>query len=270
MQDWMEEYKEKLYNHQITIDEVQDFLDSRRPWILYKYFGFNEFWRKNLFEGQLFLQQAIRFNDPFDCMAAISKTKTDELAIEEFERLCPDVPRRIVEKAVKERDEGIVRQAIKSIRERTRVACFSEKNDSLLMWGHYGDKHMGFCIGYDLRRLDPVWKKWIWPVLYQDDMWDATQILFNSKRVNISLNQFLIKASDWSYEQEWRVVAFEDMFQYNEYFADFKRGICSVYLGIYENGNQDEIMTWARKYKVKVYRMRPSNTQYKMYPKQLH
>mgnify|MGYP002227506002 FL=1 len=33
------------------------------------------------------------------------------------------------------------------------VGCFSERNDSLLMWSHYADEHRGLCIGYNLHDL---------------------------------------------------------------------------------------------------------------------
>ena len=37
---------------------------------------------------------------------------------------------------------------IKELRNKALVSCFSERNDSILMWGHYADKHKGVCIGY--------------------------------------------------------------------------------------------------------------------------
>ena len=38
---------------------------------------------------------------------------------------------------------------IKNIRDSALVSCFSKISNSILMWGHYGDKHAGICIGFE-------------------------------------------------------------------------------------------------------------------------
>ena len=33
------------------------------------------------------------------------------------------------------------------------MSCFSEDNDNLLMWAHYGDNHRGICVEYDIKKM---------------------------------------------------------------------------------------------------------------------
>lgn len=118
-----------------------------------------------------------------------------------------------------------------------QIACFSEKNDSTLMWGHYADCHRGFCLEYDFKSVLGECKYCcknikgcnnfmlnfsIAPVTYSDIRFDATAYLSSvlqnylckANQIPIELDCedtliiskcLLIKSMDWSYENEWRL-----------------------------------------------------------------
>lgn len=120
------------------------------------------------------------------------------------------------------------------------VACFSEKNDSSLMWGHYADSHTGFCVEYNFAE-ELKWCKIecsnimacksfmlnypIAPVIYRDTRFEATEYMqvilqdYASKKIGCPIKEFyypdvltitksiLTKSKDWSYEKEWRLVS---------------------------------------------------------------
>lgn len=84
------------------------------------------------------------------------------------------------------------------------VSCFSEVNDDLLMWSHYGGRYRGFCLEFDtsytpfekitkveysssLPEID------LMPMLLCDDFEQVTTL-------------FSCKAAAWDYEREWRAV----------------------------------------------------------------
>lgn len=117
------------------------------------------------------------------------------------------------------------------------IACFSEKNDSSLMWGHYADSHRGFCIEYDFSQAighcsekcpdirgctNFMLNLPIAPVEYRDERCDATSFLqtvtqsYLCQQIGLSMNLYhqdiliatkclLTKSKDWSYECEWRL-----------------------------------------------------------------
>lgn len=92
----------------------------------------------------------------------------------------------------------------------TRVLCFTEKPNNLLMWAHYASSHTGFVIEFDpknnffhkgrslkdeyghLRKVD-----------YLDEIPKIDPIS------NDIAKHYLVKSKEWEYEQEWRIFAME-------------------------------------------------------------
>lgn len=90
------------------------------------------------------------------------------------------------------------------------VCCFSESFNNPLLWGHYGDKHKGVCIGYGLdRKPRPEMHK----VVYGGTRTVrasliAQAILEKNEKAIAALDRdiFLRKAPQWRYEKEWRLL----------------------------------------------------------------
>jgi len=78
------------------------------------------------------------------------------------------------------------------------MACFSRLRDSILMWSHYGDRHRGICLGFDVHGDMP------YEVTYTDDV-AALQRGGYSKTEEFFRRSIATKYRGWSYEQEWRV-----------------------------------------------------------------
>lgn len=93
-----------------------------------------------------------------------------------------------------------------------KLCSFSARVDSTLMWAHYANYHKGFCIEYDIKNAPFTnhLSRFLYPVIYSNKPFDATP---NTRRAgdknfnNLYMNQAgLIKAMDWSYEKEWRLM----------------------------------------------------------------
>ena len=85
------------------------------------------------------------------------------------------------------------------------IACFSEINNSLLMWGHYSSGHRGICVEYDTLELGSNSSKVVIPVTYTEKLPALTTI--NEVKIMFSFLQIMrTKSSDWSYEREWRCI----------------------------------------------------------------
>lgn len=120
---------------------------------------------------------------------------------------------------VDERLEDEIQKVYRSILsghvERVRnsfVFCsFSTRSDSMLMWSHYSDQHKGFCLEYSVEEICriPLLRGALLPVEYRDHMVDMTEQMVAQARSNATVNILNIglrKASDWSYEDEWRLI----------------------------------------------------------------
>jgi len=82
------------------------------------------------------------------------------------------------------------------------VTCFSERNDDLLMWSHYGGQYKGFCLEFRTKhepfnKLRDVQYVPGMPTLHID-----TVIV--DKNYDQLLDLYCTKSDVWSYEQEWR------------------------------------------------------------------
>lgn len=90
-----------------------------------------------------------------------------------------------------------------------RVACFSEVNDSILMWSYYADKHKGVCLEYTPTELDLEKEEEkqlfdsLQKVFYSETQYNQTKYFSSPKDIN---NVFFNKAQCWAHEQEWRIV----------------------------------------------------------------
>lgn len=81
------------------------------------------------------------------------------------------------------------------------VICFSRSWQHPLMWSHYGDRHQGICLGFD------VSDEWCCSVDYVNERISVTagDIIAGSVDASIAMQLVSAKASYWAYEQEVRI-----------------------------------------------------------------
>ncbi len=108
------------------------------------------------------------------------------------------------------------------------VICLSERKDITSLWAHYANNHRGICIEYDLvNTKTKLFKNLCFPIEYLDD-YDLTKDIKysfnkNSFDYNLKIKPLLLKAKDWSYEEEWRII-FDDSIisEYKENFYPYE------------------------------------------------
>jgi hypothetical protein len=88
------------------------------------------------------------------------------------------------------------------------VMCFSDNWRSPVMWAHYAEKHSGTCLGFEIPDRDG--KPLALQVKYSDD---RLKFLLDNGKNLYGIDELFIqtllctKASEWSYEREYRCVA---------------------------------------------------------------
>lgn len=100
--------------------------------------------------------------------------------------------------------QQIVREQFDEFNNTRGISCFSEVNDNLLMWSHYGGQHKGFCLEFRTN-IEPLTKHR--PVTYATEVpeFDIARLMVNEDYEH-TLDLFCTKSADWAYEREWRVI----------------------------------------------------------------
>jgi hypothetical protein len=142
----------------------------------------------------------------------------------ELEKLCllpPETANQVLEKVLQQ--NGLVADLMvkmqgpllrelaqpinTKINENIGVLSLSELADHKLMWAHYAERSTGFVVGFDSE--NPFFQQRRSEV---DEFGYLRKVHYEEKRPNVdfantsSLEWFQVKAKEWEYEQEWRIV----------------------------------------------------------------
>lgn len=188
------------------------------PSRLFKYEAFSARALQNLKEQVIYFGSPLQFNDPYDCaltprIKSPSNSDIDRLRKQYgSDPKLPEVTREKFKTMPEEKlRELIFRTGMKQLQEGVSeflssngVSCFSEVNDSLLMWSHYSDSGKGFCLEF---RTDKSPFEKLHQVQYTTKMpeVDIVSILCGDSRAEL-INRYRTKAEDWRYEKEWRCI----------------------------------------------------------------
>jgi hypothetical protein len=163
-----------------------------------------------LASDKLYLSRLDAFNDPFEIMTVNPTLET---------KLCFDPDFRFAITEDPTRDD--VHFAA------LRVCSLSEDCQDLLMWGHYADRHRGFCLRFEFGH-DPELLKLLYPIEYTA----TASVLENDGATSFdqARKQTLKKSEKWSYEREWRLVAelSDSDSRASEFFATYKQQVLTA------------------------------------------
>lgn len=127
-----------------------------------------------------------------------------------------------------------------------KISCFSENNDSLLMWAYYANSHKGVCLGFDIAS-DQILSKNCHKVRYSKHF-DAGDLSYT----------YFTKSEQWQHEQEWRIIT-----RNSEYINT--NCIKAVYLGYkLDKKEVNEFIELARTHGLDLYYVYPSKNEYKL------
>lgn len=188
------------------------------PASLYKYEPFSLQTVLNLKRQVIHFGSPLNFNDPYDCAlppAIETPSEQDVEVVRQMYLRKPDLPAQariefethdyprlcdLLVRAARGALENMVQEFL-----RTRgVACFSEKNDDLLMWSHYGGHYKGFCLEFSTTS-EPFHK-------CQEVRYVATLPRVSVRSILMDhdfhpvQDLFCTKSEAWSYEREWRAM----------------------------------------------------------------
>lgn len=163
-----------------------------------------------------------------------------------------------ISKELRNKYDEEIKKVQRHSREEMLITCFSERNNSILMWSHYGNLHKGVCLEFE-NDINPLYI-----VNYSNEKPKfnielATKIVIDAKlkhkkpslndnlRENI-ISLFKTKSKDWEYEKEVRFITNVDevrkglsIFAYQnvsdgKYYCNCT--VKKIYIGVKANGEQ--------------------------------
>ena len=265
MDEWKIKYEEMLEDINITLPEVIEYVKGHMPPKLFRYRKFDEHWKKNILERTIYLSKPKTFNDPYDTAVRISYDTLKSYFVHKNNNI-NNLKKKQIEQKIRKiiRDQDDILS--ENFKENLRVACFSNVNDSILMWSHYADFHKGFCIEYDTRK-GSIFSNAL-PVIYKKERYDAAKCLVEHTN-KTSITPILYKAKVWDYENEWRIIATDKHLSETNYILDMKNYITGIYLGAkakeYDKDNNiNAIQEWGESNNIPIYEMKLQNDEYKL------
>ncbi|AZV26941.1 hypothetical protein CT157_13300 [Pseudomonas syringae] len=168
--------KSRRYIWRLVFCQVRENMTNASTIRVY-HFCNQEFGLQNLEKSRLKVATVMDLNDPFEMMCYSSSEEGMRRAISYFKS---------------------------RVAELYGMLCFSKTFVSPVQWGHYGDRHKGLCLAFDVSAED------LHTVEYRKGrmQFDPEGFIKRSKdeRFNIMLRQLRIKHSEWSYEKEVRQI----------------------------------------------------------------
>jgi len=200
--------------------EAENLFKIIRPYPVSRLYKYREFSREKLedafVERRVYLPDATKFNDPFECRPILTYHKSSkkrslylkQLTRDKFPGANRETRRKLMKgKAALMTDQEILGLSYKNFISTVGVYCLSEKKDDLLMWSHYADSHRGLCIEFDAETEGTLfWEAF--KVIYQEDYPAVNMMdMGNGEEFRKAL---LTKCTCWSHEEERRILKMED------------------------------------------------------------
>lgn len=194
----------------------------------YRYFDEPDFHLRILTHNEIFFSSSAQFNDPFDCRTSIEYSGSREEIIRYWQKRMADVqiplpPETEGMDLETMYDSGyftsppalaIAKQFTKTFGARALgIFCLAPNYSNILMWSHYSSSHSGFVVGFDTAQLEQFCNDSTFsggPITALDFVRYSRPMpqinAYRHSRNERFEKQFLTKAEDWSYEEEYRIL----------------------------------------------------------------
>lgn len=304
--EWFKDFSDYLFSEDSRDLRIEDAFALKHKHIpnrIFKYRSVDEYSKNNLKNGTVWLAHPSSFNDPYDCHIFVDLDKAGSKSLPpDFRNIFPEsiyaqleakvakgerplkAAREILSLVMSENQISAFDKLIfdcdkqfgkdlEMLKDSYRACSFSARLDSMLMWSHYADQHKGFCIEYMVSDLPPTdfRNRFMYPVNYQDKVFDASTILNTGAHYNnLRPTQIaLVKAKDWEYEEEWRLVIDHGIYKDNG-AAFGMPNPKAVYLGsLIKEQDASDIKEICANKEIPVFSMEHDRHRFKMTPRSI-
>lgn len=205
---------------------------------LHRYQKIDEKLYSSLKNNYQWFSHPLDFNDPYDCNIELEYGNNTPYEVENF---CIEIDNRgssskqslneIIKYFVDNSDEisNVMKTHDAESVSKKRICCFSEKDDSLLMWSHYADNHEGVCLSFDFTKdLDffdvPYCVEYL-------ERYPKINFIKDWSIIKVFRIQLATKSKEWEYEKEIRIIKVYDRQPYKQDINFKKEALSSIKFG---------------------------------------
>ena len=256
-------------------DEIGYFYQCYAPASLYKYYSDTKLNFETIKNNSMWYSAPCNFNDILDCNISIDDEKIFNNALNLFPNKRGVRTGSPMWKKLKEeinRGLYMLETQFNELRNTTGISCFSEREDSLLMWAHYANNHRGICVEYNLLNINKELGFTAVPIIYSNDRtcFDSIESYGEKDIWEFFIESLTSKSMEWNYEKEWRII--RDQVACGSQWDVNKKGALlkmirpdSIILGCATNLEfEKEIMRYCDDNKIKLYKMKKDQYEYKL------
>ncbi|HEU4472929.1 MAG TPA: DUF2971 domain-containing protein, partial [Flavisolibacter sp.] len=293
--DWKKQFFNYLMNERD--EEAFDLKLQHFPTSLFRYRKLSDYSIQNIKNNDVWLASINSLNDPFECSlkfdndaclrlfyssdvfrnnfkqatgVALSSLEVKRLSSSkhpylDYLELCKfhNVIITVSPEEQIDKVQNRWKEIIKETNSYVKICCFSENNDSTLMWSHYADNHKGICIEYDFENVDSL-RPFLQPIIYTNEIFSIGT--FEELTSHKKIGSTLIKSKDWEYEKEWRLTIFNPPLNLPDRISVPTPK--AVYLGTRFEENttdyQKRLLDTLSAKNIQVYRMTKHSTEFKL------
>lgn len=258
------------------------------PHFIYKYLPLahdrhEDYLRDYLVESRLWLSSPASFNDPFDMKCRYIFEGKPQIRRNRLDKRLKQLDSNLSKKDREKRISNLLTreqpltEKLENIHEescnKNGVCCFSENTRNILMWSHYGSSHTGISLQFQISRDVFIFSRATKVKYEHNDEYPVINYLKDNLSASIAQTLWR-KASNWSYEQERRIIHPEGA---NCYLQFNPSALTALILGCkLESNSENTIKTllnerMQKNYPpVKIFRAIHDKTKYKIRFKQEH
>jgi hypothetical protein len=210
-----------------------------------------------------------KFNDPFELHHNLVEKK---ISFEHFEEIVrkreTDLEKVRLHLENFENDSLGIEENLNILftarKESTKITCFSECYDHILMWSHYADKHKGACFGFSENTIKESFKNdsILGKVKYHGSIQSKDLSELRDKAIE---HWILSKGDYWAYEKEIRLVLGSNPSEINRFNIYALR---EIYLGCEMEEKEKlslfSLINESNYHWIKIYEFSISETEYKL------
>jgi hypothetical protein len=219
---------------------------------LHRYHSIDKDLFNSLKDNYLWFSNPENFNDPYDCNIDFDFENTHE-ELELFFREVNNSPEFAHRKMNESELQSQVIECVNNpelLRQRYRdqnieeikkigVCCFSESDDKLLMWSHYGAKHKGICLTFDVKEDIQLFSSIPYVVEYPSK-YPKINAIRERGFFKLRHHVFATKSSEWSYEEEVRIIRDDRFSSYRGEVKFNKKSLNAIKFG-YKSDPNDQL-----------------------------
>lgn len=200
--------------------------EEKMPNVLYKYRMWdNAFHKRILYHNEVFFSAPCDFEDELDCNPPVIYPKGQELFMYILNySMAHNANKNLVwhiwyasnmyknsPMSLPYELKKVEKENYDNFNKRFGVLSLTSQYDNDTMWSKYADKHKGFCVGFDTKRLFVSRKGGCGPVFYHEKL---PAIVYAKDSLNDKIIKTIYnKEKKWEFEHEYR---FHTMWDENE------------------------------------------------------